>query len=137
MSLYGGCSCNNIAVIWHTVDYSLVPRACQCDYCQSKSAAYVSKSGTRFEAKIRKEHFHHKAQHGSNSAVFHECSNCDQVVFVTVAIEGELYGALNANLLNNRLGFSSPVETNVSDQTAEQKLDRWRQNWCCPVVISP
>lgn len=136
MSISGSCDCNNIKVTWHVFDYSLVPRACQCDYCFSKSAAYVTKEGTKLEVLIHNEKFHKKVQQGSNSAVFHECSNCNQIVFVTTEIEDELYGALNANHLNNRFGFSASVNTNFSSQTAKQKRERWRQNWCHPVLIT-
>lgn len=135
MSISGGCDCNNIRVNWQVVDRSLVPRACQCDYCLSMSAAYVAKAGTRFEAFILNEKFHRKVQHGSNSAVFHECSNCSQILFVTAEMENELYGALNANHLNNKFGFKVSVKASFSSQTAEDKRDRWRQNWCCPVLI--
>lgn len=132
----GGCDCNNIQVTWQTVDYSVIPRACHCEYCLSRHAAYVSKSGTRFVALIRNEDLHARVQHGSRTAVFHECVNCQQVVFVTAEIDGDIYGAMNANLLNNKLGFLSPVETNFGSQTAEQKRERWQQNWCHPVEIT-
>ena len=116
--------------------HNLIPRACQCGYCASKKAAYVTQSGTKFDVLIRSEKLHKKIQHGSNSAVFHECGNCDQVIFVTAEINGELYGALNANHLNNKLGFSTSVEVDFSSQTAIQKKERWRQNWCRPVLMT-
>tara|TARA_R110001599_G_scaffold353459_1_gene592352 strand:- start:43420 stop:43665 length:246 start_codon:yes stop_codon:yes gene_type:complete len=75
-------------------------------------------------------------QHGSNSAVFHECANCDQVIFVTTEIDGELYGALNANHLKNKFGFSSAINVDYSALSAQEKLARWQQNWCFPVVFS-
>ena len=136
MTISGSCECNNIKVIWHTIDHSLVPRACQCEYCSSKDAAYVTKSGTKFEAIIQNENLHKQVQHGSRSAVFHECANCGQVIFVTSEIDGELYGALNARHLTNKFGFAEPVELNYSYQSLEQKRDRWRQNWCHPVLIT-
>jgi hypothetical protein len=136
MSISGGCGCNNIKITWHTVDHSMVPRACQCDYCLSKAAAYVTKSGTRFDVLICNDKLHKEVQHGSNSAIFHECTNCGQVIFVTSDIDGEVYGALNANCLNNKLGFSASVKANFSDQTAEQKRERWLENWCHPVLIT-
>jgi len=136
MSITGGCDCSNIQITWHTVDCNLVPRACQCNYCSATLAAYVTKSGTKIVASIRNEELHKEVQHGSNSAIFHECTNCDQVVFVTSKIEGELYGALNANHLNNKFGFSASVKANFSSQTVEQKRERWRQNWCHPVLIT-
>lgn len=135
MSIAGGCDCNNIEITWYVVGHNLIPRACQCDYCASKKAAYVTHSGTKFDVLIRNEEDHKKIQHGSNSAVFHECGNCGQVIFVTVEMNGELYGALNANHLNNKLGFSTSVEVDFSSQTAIEKKERWRKNWCQAALI--
>jgi hypothetical protein len=136
MSMHGSCDCKNIEMTWHIVDYSIVPRECECEYCSSKSAAYVTKSGTRFEVIIRNNNLHQEIQHGSKSSVFHECLNCGCVMFVTAEIEGELYGTLNANHLVNKFGFSSAVKTNYSAQSAQQKRERWRRNWCHPVLIT-
>lgn len=136
MSLSGSCGCRNIEVVWHTIDYSPVPRACQCAYCSSKSAAYVSKPGTGFDVTVRNRELHRRVQQGSNSAVFHECANCDQLVFVSAEINGELYGALNANCLSNKFGFSPTVGANYNSQSAGERLARWQQNWCCPVVVT-
>ncbi len=135
MSLYGSCECKNIQITWHTVDYCFVPRACQCEYCLEKKAAYVSKPNSRFEVVIHNPGLHKVVYHGSGNAGFHECINCDQVLFVTTDINGELYGALNAIHLTSKLGFATPVKMNVSDQSAGEKKERWEKNWCCPVVI--
>ncbi len=97
MSIYASCDCKNLEVVWHVANQELIPRACQCEYCSTKSAAYVSRPNTRFEATVRSGELHRQIQHGSNSAIFHECSICEQVVFVTAEIDGDLYGALNAN----------------------------------------
>jgi len=136
MSMSGGCDCNNITVAWYTNEYNHTPRACQCDYCLSKSAAYVTESGTKIEVTINNEALHKTIQHGSNSANFHECTNCNQVVFVTAKIDGQIYGAINADVLVNKQKLSAPTKLNFSSQTAEQKRDRWRQNWCHPILIT-
>ena len=136
MSIRGSCKCNNIEIVWHTVDRSLVPRECQCHYCLSKNISYVSKSGTRVEVNIRDERLHHVHQQGTRSAKFHECSNCGELVFVTAEIEEELYCSLNSNCISNPLGFSSAVKMQLHNQTATEKKDRWRQNWCHPVLIT-
>ena len=135
MSLRGSCRCNNIEVLWHTVDYSIVPRACQCEYCLAKGAAYVCKSGTAVEVCIHKEQLHRISTHGSKTARFHECGHCGDVVFVTADIDGDFYGVLNALCMKNTLGFPAPVKTDFRGHSAEQKRERWRQNWCYPVAI--
>jgi hypothetical protein len=136
MSMRGSCSCNNISVLWKNIDFSLVPRGCACDYCSVKGAAYVSKSGTAVEIEIRKSHLHIVKEQGSRQAGFHECANCGDVVFVTVTVEGSLYCALNANCLENRERFPGAVSVNFSDQEPIEKLERWRLNWCHPVLIT-
>lgn len=136
MSIRGGCKCNNIEIIWHTVDRSLVPRECQCDYCVDKGVSYVSKSGTQVEVQIRDEDLHHVHQQGTLSAKFHECINCGELVFVTVEIEEELYCSLNANCIQNPFEFGASVKMQLYNQTAAEKRNRWRENWCHPVVIT-
>lgn len=136
MSVKGSCDCNNVEVTWDIADRDSVPRACQCDYCFSKSAAYVTKSDTTFEVVIHNSNLHSTVQHGSNSAIFHECTSCEQIVFVTAEIEGVLYGALNVNHLNRKQEFPASVKLDFSGQTAEQKRERWRKNWCHPVLIT-
>lgn len=136
MSLSGNCKCQNIQILWHTVDRSLVPRRCQCDYCVSKSISYVSKAGTRVEVRIREEALVNIHQQGTRSARFHECGNCGELVFVTAEIDGELYCSLNANCIINPFGFSEPVKMELHNQTATEKKNRWRQNWCHPVFIT-
>ena len=130
MSMRGNCRCRNIEVRWQITDYSLVPRACPCIYCQQKSAAYVSKSGSRFAVVIHNDALHKTRQNGSHQARFHECANCGDVVFVTAEIEGETFGALNAGCLHNRCGFPAPLPIDNTAQTAQERLARWHQHWC-------
>ena len=136
MNITGGCDCDNIKITWHLTERALTPRACQCDYCASKSAAYVTQSDTKFDVVIRSEQSHKPVQHGSKNAVFHECAHCEQIIFVTAEINGKLYGALNVNHLNNPRGFSRRVEVDFSAQTAVQKRERWRQSWCQVTLIT-
>jgi len=136
MSMRGSCNCNNFEILWRTVDYSVVPRACQCEYCLARGAAYVSKSGTAIEVRVRNDNLHRIVTHGTGSAGFHECAGCGDLVLVTAAIGNELYGALNAGCMDNKLGFSEPVQTHFVSQTVAQRRERWRQNWCCPVRIT-
>ncbi len=135
MSIRGSCTCNNIQVVWHTVDRSLVPRECQCSYCLFNRFAYVSKARTRFDVIIHRESSHSIHQQAVGRANFHRCQNCGDIVFATSEIDGELYGSLNANCLNSRSGFGAPVNTNRHTQTTIQNENEWRQNWCHPVVI--
>jgi hypothetical protein len=136
MSIRGSCKCNNIEIIWHNVDRSLVPRECQCDYCVAKGVSYVSKSGTRVEVQIRKENLHHIHQQGTMSAKFHECMSCGELVFVTAEIEEELYCSLNASCIKNPFEFGASIKMQLHNQTETERRRRWRENWCHPVLIT-
>jgi hypothetical protein len=135
MALRGGCQCGNLQVVWKTVDYSVAPRACQCEYCRRHGAAYVSKAGTAFSAHIARPAQYRVVHHGSGMAQFHECSHCGELVFVTAQLNGDCYGALNAACLGNPLGFAEPVCVQLAAQTPEQKTQRWLETWCRPVRI--
>jgi len=70
------------------------------------------------------------------SAKFHECTNCGELVFVTAEIEEELYCSLNAGCIKNPFEFGASVKMQLYNQTAAEKRNRWRQNWCHPVLIT-
>ena len=136
MSLRGACRCNNITFSWRNIDLSLVPRACGCDYCREKRAAYVAKSGTAVEMRIGDRSQLLINQHGTRQARFHECANCGDLVLVVAQVDGDLYCALNVNCLEQRQRFPQAIEVNFSDQSPQEKLQRWRQNWCHPVRVA-
>ncbi|NND66146.1 MAG: hypothetical protein HKN19_01045 [Halioglobus sp.] len=135
MSLEGRCPCGNLSIHWQTVDYSVVPRACQCSYCREHGAAWVSKPGTRVRLGVRDQLGYRVVQQGSETAQFYECDHCGAVLVATVEAEGDTYGALNARHLRNPQGFAAPVEVDYSGQDAAEKVARWRSNWCCPVQL--
>ena len=135
MSVYASCGCKNIEIDWQLTDHSLIPRSCQCSYCVSKNAAYISKSGTKFSVTVRKAKLLQAVRHGSNKAVFYECSHCDTLVFVTAELDGDLYGVINAKCAGKQLHFGPAISTYFEDQSPETKQLRWRQNWCCPISI--
>ncbi len=135
MSIQGRCQCGNIKTEWNCFDYSMSPRACQCSYCRSKQAAYVSKPGSLFKLVIKDKKHHLKIKQGSETATFHECSYCNSLIAVTVEIDNTLYGILNAEHLNNKIEFSAAVETDFDGQSADQKQQRWQHNWCFAEII--
>ncbi len=135
MTINGSCQCGNLQLAWHSVDLSCVPRACQCDYCVSHAATWVSKSGTAVDLRIHRPAMHRVIRHGSNTAAFHECAYCGLPVLVTADIDGVVYGALNAAVLDNPAA-PPPTTFEYDGQTAGDKLARWQQNWCYPVRFS-
>ena len=135
MSMRGSCRCNNIQLSWRNVDYSLVPRACGCQYCGPRGAAYVSKSGTQVTVTARKPKLVRQQRHGSQQATFYECAYCNDIVLAASTIDGETYGAINVQCLDRQSRFPPPVQADVCGQSPEEKLRRWRSNWCSPATV--
>ncbi|MEO1081174.1 MAG: hypothetical protein AAFY29_16565 [Pseudomonadota bacterium] len=95
----------------------------------------MTKANTRVEVAIADASSHRVAQHGANLADFHECAACGDVVIATVCIDGTRYGAINSGILSG-VELPHAVAKNFSSQSAEKKLQRWRETWCSPVLIS-
>lgn len=135
--MLGGCRCKNITFDWHIRDFSLVPRACQCNYCVSKNAAYVAKPGSKFSLTIMHAKIHHQHTQGSRSATFHECRLCHELVAVTCTIDGQNYGVINANVLAQRKRFpnAKAVQFTVKPKILADRLQQRKLNWSSPVTI--
>ena len=135
--MLGHCACKNITIDWHIRDYSLVPRACCCDFCLFHNAHWVSKAGSRFSLTIRYAQHHKKNKQGTRTATFHQCSNCGDVVAATARIDKRDYGALNHNILDDAQRFPDfrPFKSSAKDSVST-RIKTWQDNWCCPIIIN-
>ena len=131
----GACRCGNIQLNWQTVDLSIVPRACACDFCRARSVLGVGKANSPVRVEIHGAVRHRVLTQGTGTAQFHECGHCDTLVLATCDIDGRLYGVLNAQCLVNPAGFAPAMPLVVTDEPLAERLARRRRNWCSPVVI--
>jgi hypothetical protein len=134
--MYGCCSCKNIKINWQLIDLSLVPRACQCSDCLKRNSSYVSKAGTSFSATFYNKSYHRIRTNGFKAVEFHECSYCKQCIFVTSEVDGVLYGAISADCLLNKKGFSEPVNVSFARESLIERLSRIQQNWCRAEIVN-
>ena len=140
--MLGSCRCNNLQVDWQIKDFSLVPKACQCDYCTSKNAAYVAKPGSKFSLTVKHNNQYRPHQNGrpspnnEPSAVFHECLNCKDLVAVTCEIGGVNYGLINVHTLKQRERFPAVKAYPFVDQELSVRLHARQQNWSSPVTVN-
>jgi len=132
----GHCRCRNISLDWQTVDQSLVPRRCGCSFCLARDLTWVSKAGTRLRVTVNNPRYHELLRQGTETAEFHRCSYCDQVVFASSEINGDLFAVISAASLHNPAGFAEPVLADFDGEPVGDRLDRRRRNWCGPVRIT-
>jgi len=126
----GACACGNIELHWQLVDLSLVPRACNCDYCSGHGVNWVSKSGTRLRVVVHNRLYYRVVHQGSGAADFHECTHCRIPVFVSAPIDGHDYAAINAGCLVNPQGFGEALPVALAEESPDQRILRWHSNWC-------
>lgn len=135
----GRCHCGNITLNWQPELPLAAPRACQCDYCRQRQAAYVSDSRTGFLVYIQHRDRHKIVTHGTQTAEFHECSACDRLVFVSSLIEDEHYGVINIRCLKAEdIGEKScdpAVVVSFADEELAARLARRKNNWCTPIRL--
>ena len=107
--LVGACACGSVAVeigLCHE-SAAYTPRACDCDYCRERDAAWLSDPAgflrlhaqTRPGLKIERQ--------GSGQAEFLSCASCGSLLAVRwLDGDGHAYGAVNARSLTRRGGFA-------------------------------
>ena len=118
----GSCQCGNVSFTL-TLPKPLntfTPRACDCDYCTSHGAMYVSHplGNLSFNSKTIID----KESQGSRQAIFHKCRNCHQLIGVSCNIDGQERGTINANLLDNKDVLKAAVPVSPKLLNAEEKL---------------
>lgn len=125
----GGCTCGSVWL--HLSLPEVLPtyaaRACNCDYCSSRGIAWVSDPAGNLV--INSEVALSVSKQGSNQASFLACSQCDDVVAVTVESKVGRIGAMNATLLMEYDLMSAAQATSPQSLSAEEKVVRWERLW--------
>ncbi|WP_284215669.1 aldehyde-activating protein [Agaribacter marinus] len=124
----GSCACGSVEFTLKLPKalsgYS--PRQCDCNFCTSRGISYLSDPKGYLSLRHRESLMvHHQ---GSEQADFLSCRSCKVIVAVSIYIEDECLGALNASLLASSLMLPS---TTVSPKllAADEKIERWASVW--------
>lgn len=130
----GSCSCGNLRLYWPGASVAEL-RACQCDYCRARDAAYASDPLHPFTLFVADASRHAVARHGTGTAEFHSCGICGDLLCATWHDEGETYGVVNARCLDSTISLPYPAPISFGAESAEARLARRRQRWCAGVSI--
>jgi hypothetical protein len=130
MNYAGSCRCRSWALRIATVESpgSLRPRACDCDYCQSHPSAIVSEP-TMFIELISDGGKLAIDTNGDRLANFYRCNSCGDLLAVGCEIDGELRGAANALLLDQKDLLGEAVTIQPRLLSGAEKLSRWKTLW--------
>lgn len=133
MVYIGSCKCDRWRVdVRLTVPLEeLNPRVCDCHYCQTSygetnSASILSDPNmlvTFIGEGVSIE------QNGDRLANFFHCEGCKTLLAVGRDINGQLRGAVNANLLQDINKLGHPIQIQPRLLSANEKLERWNKLW--------
>jgi hypothetical protein len=133
----GGCHCGQLRVAFSTEldPASIIPRACDCSFCQKHGAAYVSDPAGQLSVMMKSSDALHRYQQGSNTAEFLLCDRCGVLVAVVFVHNARIYGAVNARSLEGPTGFGSAVPASPQLLASGEKIARWSQLWVPDVEL--
>jgi hypothetical protein len=134
----GGCHCGNLRV---TADLTgppaaYRPRACDCDFCRTHAAAYVSDPRGSLLVRVGDERAVARYRQGNGLAEMLLCGNCGVLVAAVYQHERALYGVVNAKVLDGWQDFGAAQVVSPRTLSGEEKVSRWQGIWFSDVTIA-
>lgn len=134
--LRGGCRCAALAIEATLTQpaATYVPRACDCTFCRERGAAWLSDPQGVLRLVQRDDGDALHCRQGSGQADFIACAHCGTLMIVACEMDGHLYAAVNAHVLN-AAAFAPEQPASPQHLTPEAKRERWRQLWFAEVCV--
>lgn len=133
----GGCHCGNISYVAGISNEPSMykPRACDCDFCTSHGAAYISDENGSLKITVKNQSELGRYKQGSRIAEFLICKNCGILIGVCYEENGCIYGSINFRSLGAGYNFGL-IETISPEQLNDEKrIVRWKNIWYSNVKI--
>lgn len=137
--LVGGCACGAVAMEVglgrELAAYSL--RACDCDFCRERSAAWLSDPAGSLRLRANAGQGFRIERQGSGQAEFLSCAACGTLLAVRWRDDdGHAHGAVNARTLARRDEFASEQGASPKLLDAATKTARWKTLWFPDVEVA-
>ncbi|MFC7048216.1 GFA family protein [Emcibacter nanhaiensis] len=136
---HGRCHCGNI-------DYDFVTskpvtefavRQCGCTYCTKQRARYVADPSGELRITYADEDQVGRYRFGQKTADFIFCARCGVAPFVLCETEGQFFGIINTNSLDEADRVPAPeAPHDFDDEDSGDRLARRRKNWIGRVIIN-
>lgn len=137
--LISGCVCGAVAVevglSRELASYS--PRACDCDFCRKRGAAWLSDPAGFLRLQANAGQGFRVERQGSEQAEFLSCAACGTLLAVRwLDGDGRAHGAINARTLARRDEFASEQGASPKLLEAAGKTARWKALWFADVEVA-
>jgi len=134
----GGCHCGNVRYVLGS-DVPLAAwaaRFCGCNFCVRHGGLYASHPSASLTVSVKNNDNLGRYRFATASADFCFCRNCGVLVFLTSDIDGEVYGLVNMNTLDERPSALAEAPVMSYDGEApEARLRRRKENWIARVQL--
>ena len=133
----GGCHCGQLRVDFSSAldPASMIPRACDCTFCEKHGAAYVSDPAGRLSIVASGADALRRYRQGSQTAEFLLCDRCGVLVAVIFDDGTRVYGAVNVRSLERPTDFGTAVPASPQSLAPGEKVARWSQLWIPDVEL--
>lgn len=134
--LSGLCHCGAVRVRLTTAmePASLVPRACQCSFCQKHGVVAISDPSGKLLIELCDPTVVCHYQFGLKSAEFLFCSTCGVYLAAVSVVADRLIGVLNARVLDHFGDLGAPQSVSFEGEDATERNARRLARWT-PTVI--
>jgi|GEM_PF-172150 len=138
VTLQGSCRCGGLRVAFSTAQdlASIVPRACDCSFCQKHGAAYVSDPAGRLSISETASGSLREYRQGTNTARFFVCGGCGVLVAVVFDHASRIFGAVNVKCFDGQSCFANSVPASPQRLSVEEKTARWLALWVPDVKVT-
>ncbi len=131
IKIEGGCYCGNVSYVAELTEpvSNYTPRSCDCVFCTSHGASYISDSKGKLTLAIKNESELNRFKQGSGIADFLICRNCGNAVGAIYEEGGCLYGAINSNTLRGSVETGESQSVSPEKLSDPEKVSRWKELW--------
>ena len=133
----GRCHCGNVHLELHTDrdEHELTPRTCQCSYCRSHGASWISDPGAEVRLRFDDREQVTFYRFGHKTSDFVVCRNCGVPTIAICELEGRLLAVVNTTAMTDRKFTAPPAKPDFDQETVDSRLERRGRNWIGNVII--
>lgn len=128
---HGSCECGAVSMSY----CSPVPlqeqaaRACQCQFCAPRNAAYLSHTRASLKVSVRDRRWLYVHRFATASADFFHCARCNTQIFVLSEVEGHTYALVSAERLEDFAVMGAITAVDYGSEVLAERLARRAQSW--------
>jgi len=127
----GECHCGNISYVAEMpkAPSTYKPRACDCNFCVSHGAEYISDKNGFLIFTIKNKSEINRYKQGSQILEFLICKKCGVLVGALYKDETNIYSSINIRPSRSAYEFGLTEEISPEQLNDKQRIELWKSFW--------